>query len=100
MRIFKRMPLQDNNLGRIAAILKALAHPLRLGIVYLLSEHDAMRVTEIYKRLNIGQAEASRQLGVLRRSGLLNAERSGKNIWYSLKNRKVLDVLKSAEGCA
>ena len=54
-------------------------------------------LTEIYTRLNIGQAEASRQLGILKRSGLLQSERTGKNIWYSLKDRSLLDLLHQAE---
>ena len=92
------MPLQHDKLVGIAAILKALAHPLRLGIVYLLAERESLKVTEIYTQLDIGQAEASRQLGILRRTGLLISRRSGKNIWYSLKDPKILEVLKSTEG--
>ncbi len=91
------MPLQHNKLVGIASILKALAHPLRLGIVYLLADREALKVTEIYTQLNIGQAEASRQLGILRRSGLLNSKRNGKNIWYSLKDRKILEIINSTE---
>lgn len=92
------MPLQHDKLVGIASILKALAHPLRLGIVYLLAERESLKVTEIYTQLDIGQAEASRQLGILRRTGLLVSRRTGKNIWYSLKDQKILDILRSAEG--
>ena len=91
------MPLQHDKLVGIAALLKALAHPLRLGIIYLLADREPLKVTEIYTRLNIGQAEASRQLGILKRSGLLRSERTGKNIWYSLKDRSLLDLLRQAE---
>jgi len=91
------MPLQHEKLVSIATTLKALAHPLRLGIVYLLADREALKVTDIYTKLGIGQAEASRQLGILRRTGLLNSKRTGKNIWYSLKDRQILEILSSAE---
>lgn len=78
-----------------AVILKALAHPLRLAVVDLLTEHQSLTVKEIYQLLNIEQAVASHHLGILKDKNVLKAERSGKNIKYSLVNGQISRLLES-----
>lgn len=78
-----------------AVTLKAIAHPLRLAIVDLLTEHDQLTVKEIYRMLDIEQAVASHHLGILKDKRVLKARRSGKNIKYELANRQISRLLES-----
>lgn len=70
-------------------LLKAIAHPLRLAIIELLSSHQRMNVTEIFQYLDIEQAVASHHLAILKDRGVLTANRQGKNIYYQLKHTGV-----------
>ncbi|HEV7229771.1 MAG TPA: metalloregulator ArsR/SmtB family transcription factor [Bacteroidia bacterium] len=78
-------------------MLKALAHPIRLAIVELLSEKKFCTVSQIQDALGLEQAVASQQLSILRMKDVLVCEREGKNSVYSLKYvclSKVIDCLK------
>ena len=63
--------------------LKALAHPLRLRILHVLSEGER-NVGEIEDAAQIGQPALSQQLGVLRKAGLVETRKDAKLVYYSL----------------
>ena len=92
--------LSPDALLRLTELLKSVAHPLRISIVQLLADGEPMMVTEIYRSLRIEQAEASRQLGILKRSRILKAKRNGKHIHYQLAEPQVLEMLKCMERCS
>lgn len=85
--------IDTNALIQTAHSLKAIAHPIRLAIVGLLKEGEALSVTEIYETLGLEQAVASQHLGVLRERNILEANRQGKHTFYSLKHDCVVDVI-------
>lgn len=70
----------------------ALDHPIRIGLIQYLYEKGASSVSAIHCGLNIQQAVASQQLGVLRRAGLVEARRETPFIFYDL-NRELLEKL-------
>jgi ArsR family transcriptional regulator len=71
---------------------KALNDPKRLLLLYAL--HDRPRtVSELSKILEAPQANTSQHLAVLRDRGLLETERRGNSILYSLRHPKVLKAL-------
>jgi ArsR family transcriptional regulator len=65
-------------------IIKALAHPLRLEIVSLLSEKERC-VSKIAKEVGSERSNVSRHLAVLANADLVNTRKDGLNIYYSLK---------------
>ncbi len=75
-----------------ANLLQALAHPKRLEILNLLSQKK-LTVTEIYSMLDLPQANISQHLNKLKGAGVVSAKRNGKEIYYSLKNRKISQFL-------
>ncbi len=89
----------EEELERTATFLKAIAHPMRLAILDLLSDSSNKSVTQIYQRLGLEQAVASHHLGLLKTKGVLNSKRVGKNIYYSLKSEKLVDLMKITEEC-
>jgi len=90
-------PIDAKKLTKVTEILKSIAHPLRISIIQLLSDGQPKMVTTIHRALNIEQAEASRQLGILKRTGILSASREGKKIWYELNKPQVLEMLQCIE---
>ncbi len=83
-----------------AELLRSLASEKRLRIVCLLSEAERS-VGALCAALSISQANASQQLAVLRRSGLVRARRVGQTVYYSLASeagRSVLEALCTVYG--
>ena len=76
-------------------IFKALADPTRLNIIYLLLSGEKC-VCEIFPYLKRTQSTTSIQLKKLEDLGLIESRRDGKRIFYSIKDRKICKIMKSA----
>lgn len=74
-----------------AELLHSMAHPLRLRIVHLLKD-GPRSVNEISTALGSTQSSVSRNLAVLRSTGLLTAHRRGAEVFYEITNPKVVEV--------
>jgi DNA-binding transcriptional ArsR family regulator len=73
-------------------VCKALNDPKRLLILYALS--DAPRsVSELTELLDAPQANTSQHLAVLRERGLVDTERRGASVIYSLRHPKVIEAI-------
>ena len=66
-----------------AQLFRALADETRLKIVKMLSEKE-MCVEELMAALGLAQATMSHHLHVLKEAGLVQAEKRGRNVYYSL----------------
>ena len=72
--------------------LKMLANEDRLLLMCQLSQGE-MCVGELESHLDIRQPTLSQQLGVLRSEGAVATRRQGKNIYYSVANPAMLDIV-------
>lgn len=90
--------LTPEQLENASQILKAMAHPIRVSIMALL-EGKKLNVTQIYETLSLEQSVVSHHLGILRDKGVLNAERDGKNVFYSLKSELLSSVIECVTNC-
>jgi DNA-binding transcriptional ArsR family regulator len=95
----KKTNLDIQKLEMAASKLRAIAHPMRIAIIDLLTENKKLTVTEIYERLNIEQASASHHLNILKNKGLLESKRDGKMILYSLKTTVLANVIECINQC-
>lgn len=86
-------------LERKALLLKAIANPLRLGVVELLSTHESLSVNELCKRLNCEQSLLSHNLAGLKKIGILQSEKQGQVVYYKLIERKFIPVIKAISKC-
>ena len=77
---------------KAALILRAVNHELRQDIIKLLNDNEQMVVTDIYVNLRIEQSVASQHLAILRRAGVVNTERDGKFINYSLNKDRLNEI--------
>lgn len=68
----------------LAQMFRAMGDPTRLQILVLLTEGES-NVTSLCQRLEMPQPTVSHHLGLLRAAQLVEARRSGKEIFYSLE---------------
>jgi ArsR family transcriptional regulator, zinc-responsive transcriptional repressor len=85
--------LTVEDLARMAQVLKLLAHPHRLKIIDILESEKEAPVHALVGRLALPQAATSGHLNLMRRAGLVESERRGKEVWYSLGDRRSLTIL-------
>lgn len=74
------------------ASLKLLANPERLLLLCQLSQGE-FSVGELEQQLEIHQPTLSQQLGVLRSQGVVATRRQGKNVFYSVADPNLLEIL-------
>ncbi len=78
--------------GRAVSALKVLANEERLLLLCQLSQGERC-VGELEQRLGIRQPTLSQQLGVLRTEGVVHTRRQGKNVFYSVADPSLLEIL-------
>lgn len=84
----------------LADYFKALGHPTRLKIIELLREGEKC-VCEIVPVLELEQPNVSSHLAILRKEGILSAEKRGMNVIYTCKNKdlyRLIDLSKTILG--
>lgn len=72
-------------------LLKALAHPVRLRILELLSQGDEC-VCHLNALLGKTQPYVSQQLAVLRRAGLVEDVRVGQHCYYRVRDGRLAEL--------
>lgn len=72
-----------------AEILRTLAHPSRLRIIHRLAD-GPVEVGRIAADLGISQPNASQHLAVMRAAGVVDAERSGREVRYRLSDPEIV----------
>lgn len=75
--------MSKETLEQKAAVYKALGHHYRVAIVEFLADGEQC-VQEIVKHLETAQSNTSLHLRVLRFAGVVQAERRGLKVFYSL----------------
>jgi ArsR family transcriptional regulator len=74
-----------------AEVLKAMAHPVRLGVIEVLAGSERT-VTELYEMLGCSQSMMSQQLKILSQQKLVNIRKEGTQKYCTLCNRDFLKV--------
>ncbi|MCK5013881.1 MAG: helix-turn-helix transcriptional regulator [Candidatus Omnitrophica bacterium] len=83
-----------------ARVLKAVAHPVRVEIINLLSQTKRLSVNELKEKLNITQSMTSQHLAQLRNTGLLGASKEANVCYYYILNKNVLKLLNCIKNCS
>lgn len=78
---------------KVGDVWKALADPTRRKILSLLKDKD-MNAGEIANEFNMTKPSISNHLNILKQANLVDAEKVGQNVNYSLKTSVLEDVLK------
>jgi DNA-binding transcriptional ArsR family regulator len=77
-------PVHSHTSGQ-AARLKALGHPVRLGIALRLADEPETCACDFAEVFSVSQPTVSQHLKVLREAGLVTTRRRGTQICYSLE---------------
>lgn len=90
-RSAKKEKLGEAQLQAVADLFTVLSEPTRLRILQMLQDGPAS-VGEIMGALDIKQANASKQLGILHQAGILSREKEGNQVRYSIRMPLVFDL--------
>jgi DNA-binding transcriptional ArsR family regulator len=90
--VAEALPIDVQTLEKVALVLRALLNDIRLSIINTIHKNQRIKVTDIYKKLNMQQSMASQHLTVLRQEGSVKTERNGKEIYYSLNYDRFAQV--------
>jgi len=85
--------MQDSLRQFKADIFQALAHPTRIAILEFLSQGELSAGTLI-ERLGMEQANVSQHLAVLRSKQLVSSRKAGNQVFYSVRDPLIIEVLK------
>lgn len=94
----KKKWMESANIVELSEMLKAIAHPSRMAIMFLLcnDKNKKMTVKCVYEQLNMPQPVISRHLGILKNSGLLRRVVKGSKTFYEIEenNKNVQHISK------
>ena len=85
----------DSTYGAVAELFAALASPVRAAIVHRLTERE-QSVLELVEALDASQPLVSQHLARLRHVGLVEGERRGRHVVYSIVDDHVAHILLDA----
>ncbi len=88
----KMAQINEKAAEKVADVLKAIAHPVRLRIIELL-EGSEKCVGDIVEGVGGKQSIISQQLNMMKDKGVLDCRRDGTKVYYRIANKNVIKVL-------
>ena len=82
----------DGALELIAERFQALSEPTRLKILNLLWRDGELTVTDLVERIETGQANVSKHLGVLHRHGMVERRKEGLHAFYWIADPVIFEL--------
>lgn len=91
--------LDIERMDEAAYTLKAISNGTRLCVISLLSKKEELNVSQLSEQLSCEQSLLSHHLTDMRAKGILNCRREGKNCFYSLKNKQIVQIIHCINSC-
>jgi ArsR family transcriptional regulator len=85
---------QLQHADKAARVLATIAHPLRLLIICMLVEKERF-VGELLESLGTTKGNISQHLRILETKGLISKRKDGAHVFYSIKDPKIVELLKT-----
>jgi DNA-binding transcriptional ArsR family regulator len=88
-------------LQKVAKTLKTIAHPVKLEILEILEFEEPLDVSTLCERIG-SQCEISmmsHHLSKMKDNGILVSEKKGKQVFYSIADRHLLNIFDCMENC-
>jgi len=89
-----KVKINNEQLQMSSEILRAVAHPLRMKILEFVDKNKTINVNKIYNTLKLEQSITSQHLRILRVAGIVDTNRDGKFIYYTINYPKLAQVVK------
>lgn len=85
----------DSLYNQLAELFQALANPKRLHVLRCVSrrEKSVSEILSCKAFRGVAQSTISQNLATLRQQGLVRARREGTNVFYSLSDSRIADLL-------
>jgi ArsR family transcriptional regulator len=97
-KLTKPVSIDESQAVAAAEVLKAIAHPLRLRVLCLLSRQEE-NVKAIASELDVPSAIASQQLRILRSAGLVASSTRDGHAYYRIIEPHLFRMLGCVESC-
>lgn len=78
----------------LSELIKAMAHPVRLCIIKGLMETGGCTVTHMQNCLGAPQSTISQHIQKLKAAGIIEGDRNGVEIIYTLKDKRAAKIIK------
>lgn len=79
-----------------AEFFRTLGHPARIRVLEVLQSGERP-VSELIPEVGIEASHLSQQLGVMRRAGIIQSRKVGSNVYYSVGDPKLFELLDVAK---
>ena len=79
----------------LTRLLEAVSEPMRMQMVFLLTEHDRLNVGEIARQFRISRPAISHHLKVLKDAGIVRSEKSGQEVYYWIDSQRIVAALRA-----
>ena len=83
---------QERELENLTQLFKILGDPSRMKVLLQIGSSEAC-VSEVADKLNMSESAVSHHIHILRMNGLVRWRRSGKAIYYVLKDDRVRSII-------
>lgn len=87
--------LPDADIAAISEVFKVIGDPTRVRIVWALDRYE-LCVCDLAAALDMTKSAISHQLSTLKQYRLVKSRRDGKNVYYSLDDQHVTDMIEVA----
>lgn len=81
--------------GKISELFDLFSQPARIEILLIIQEQPAC-VCHLVAALGLRQASISQHLMILRKAGWVTTRRDSRNIYYSLSDQRLIDLIEKA----
>lgn len=95
----KEQKIDKTQFEEAAYMLKALANEIRISVITLLSQTGERSVSEMVEIIDCEQSLLSHHLTDMRAKGILTCRKSGKHCFYSIRNKRVIQLLTCIVDC-
>lgn len=92
LKNLNKFNLNYNDVRNVTLFIRVFDNKVRWAILEQLEKRDYMNVTELYVALKMEQSVVSVNLAAMRRIGLVETNRHGKKVFYSINNQVVLKL--------
>ncbi len=76
----------------LASMAKVLAHPARIAILQYIHKHQRCMCTDLVDNIGLSQPTISQHLNEIKKVGLLKSSFKGKNLYYSIEQKKWMNL--------
>jgi len=83
---------KDEDILQASMAIKAIAHPLRLKILCVLSDNE-LSVQEIVDNVGTSQSNISQHLAILRDKGVLSTRKDANRVFYRVGDQRTLKLV-------